>query len=136
MANAIYSKYKEACMKGEANIDLDTGTVKAALVDTGTYTFSDAHEFLSSLTGVVGTAQTIGNTTVGVVAAAVFDGDNVTYTAVSGASAEAIVIYIDTGVAGTSRLVTYLDTGVTGLPVTPNSGDISITWNASGIFKL
>lgn len=123
-------------MKGSANIDIDTGTVKAALVDTGTYTFSDAHEFLSSLTGVVGTAQTIGNTTVGVVAAAVFDGDNVTYTAVSGASAEAIVIYIDTGVAGTSRLVAYLDTGVTGLPVTPNSGDISVTWNASGIFKL
>ena len=88
MANAIYSKYKEACMKGSANIDIDTGTVKAALVDTGTYTFSDAHEFLSSLSGVVGTAQTIGNTTVGVVAAAVFDGDNVTYTAVSGASAD------------------------------------------------
>ena len=136
MANAIYSKYKEACMKGGANIDLDTGTVKAALVDTGTYTFSDAHEFLSSLTGVVGTAQAIATTTVGTVAAAVFDGDNVTYTAVSGASAEAIVIYVDTGVAGTSRLVAYLDTGVTGLPVTPNSGDISITWSASGIFKL
>ena len=48
MANAIYSKYKEACMKGSANIDIDTGTVKAALVDTGTYTFSDAHEFLNS----------------------------------------------------------------------------------------
>jgi len=136
MANAIYSKYKEACMKGSANIDLDTGTVKAALVDTATYTFSDAHEFLSSLTGVVGTAQTVASTTVGVVAAAVFDGDNVTYSAVSGASAEAIVIYIDTGVAGTSRLVAFLDTDVTGLPVTPNSGDISITWSASGIFKL
>ena len=136
MANAIYSKYKEACMKGSANIDIDNGTVKAALVDTGTYTFSDTHEFLSSLSGVVGTAQTIANTTVGTVAAAVFDGDNVTYTAVSGASAEAIVIYIDTGAAATSRLVACLDTGVTGLPVTPNSGDIAITWNASGIFKL
>mgnify|MGYP001268956409 FL=1 len=136
MANAIYSKYKEACMKGSSNIDIDTGTVKAALVDTGTYTFSDTHEFLSSLSGVVGTAQTIANTTVGTVAASVFDGDNVTYTAVSGASAEAIVIYIDTGVAGTSRLVAFIDTGVTGLPVTPNSGDIAITWNASGIFKL
>lgn len=137
MANGIYSKFKEACMKGSANIDLDTGTVKAALVDTGTYSVAiDTHEFLSSLSGVVGTAQTIANTTVGVVAAAVFDGDNVTYTGVTGNSAEAIVIYIDTGVAGTSRLVAYLDTGVTGLPVTPNSGDISITWNASGIFKL
>jgi hypothetical protein len=136
MANAVYSKYKEALLKGSANIDVDVGTVKAALVDTGTYTFSDAHEFLSSLSGVVGTAQTIANTTVGVVAAAVFDGDNVTYSAVSGATAEAIVIYIDTGVAGTSRLVAYIDTGVTGLPVTPNGGDISIAWNASGIFKL
>lgn len=136
MSNAIYSKYKEACMKGSANIDIDTGTVKCALVDTAIYTFSDTHEFLSSLSGVVGTAQTIANTTVGTVAAAVFDGDNVTFTAVSGASVEAIVIYIDTGTAGTSRLVAYLDTGVTGLPVTPNSGDITITWNASGIFKM
>ena len=136
MANAIYSKYKEACMKGSANTDLDGGTVKVALVDTGTYTFSDAHEFLSSLSGVVGTAQTIANTTVGVVAAAVFDGDDVTYPSIAGASAEAIVIYIDTGVAGTSRLVVYLDTGVTNLPVTPNGGDIDITWNASGIFKM
>lgn len=136
MANAIYPKYKEALMKGNANVDLDGGTVKAALVDTGTYTYAEVHEFLSSLSGVVGTAQTIGNTTVGVVAAAVFDGDNVTYTGVTGDSAEALVIYIDTGVAGTSRLVAYLDTDVTGLPVTPNSGDIAVTWNAAGIFKL
>ena len=64
------------------------------------------------------------------------DGDNVTFTAVSGASVEALVIYIDTGNTATSRLVAYIDTGVTGLPVTPNGGDISITWNASGIFQL
>lgn len=133
MANAIYPKWKEAISQSSANSSL-TGTVKVALVDTGTYTYSAAHEFLSSLTGVVGTAQTIGATksyTNGV-----FDGGDVTFTAVSGATAEALVIYIDTGVAGTSRLVAYIDTGVTGLPVTPNGGDISITWNASGIFAL
>lgn len=133
MANAIYPKYKEALLQSSANSSL-TGTVKAALVDTGTYTYSATHEFLSSLTGVVGTAGTIGATksyTNGV-----FDGADVTYTAVSGNTAEAIVIYIDTGVAGTSRLVAYIDTGVTGLPVTPNGGDITITWNASGIFAL
>jgi hypothetical protein len=104
--------------------------VKAALVDTGTYTYSASHQFLSDLTGVVGTAQTINNTTV---TAGVFDGDNVTFSAVSGNTVEAIVTYIDTGVAGTSRLVAYIDTGVTGLPVTPNGGDIAISWNASGI---
>lgn len=133
MANAIYPKYKEAVIQSSANSSL-TGTVKAALVDTGTYTYNASHEFLTSLTGVVGTAQTIGATksyTNGV-----FDGGDVTFTAVSGATVEALVIYIDTGVAGTSRLVAFIDTGVTGLPVTPNGGDITITWNASGIFAL
>jgi hypothetical protein len=98
------------------------------------YTYNAAHEFLTSLTGVVGTAQTIGATksyTNGV-----FDGGDVTFTAVTGNSVEALVLYIDTGTAGTSRLVAYIDTSVTGLPVTPNGGDISITWNASGIFAL
>lgn len=133
MANAIYPIYKAALLGGLSNIDLDGGTVKAALVDTGTYTYSAAHDFLNDLSGVVGTAQTIANTTV---TGGLFDGDNVTFTGVSGATVEALVIYIDTGVAGTSRLVAYIDTGVTGLPVTPNGGDITVTWNASGIFQL
>lgn len=133
MANAIYPKYKEALINGSANTSL-AGTVKVALVDTGTYTYSAAHEFLTSLTGVVGTAQTIGATKT--YTNGVFDGADVTFPAVSGATAEALVIYIDTGTAGTSRLVAYIDTGVTGLPVSPNGGDISITWSASGIFAL
>jgi hypothetical protein len=133
MANAIYPLYKQALLDGDANIDLNDLTVKVALVDTGAYSYSAAHQFLTSLTGVVGTAQTIAATTV---ANGVFDGEDVTYTAVTGNSAEALVIYIDTGVAATSRLVAFIDTGVTGLPVTPNGGDITITWNASGIFQL
>ena len=132
MANAIYPKWKEAISQASANSAL-TGTVKVALVDTGTYTYSAAHEFLSSLSGRVGTDQTIGSKTY---TNGVFDGADVTFSAVSGDSVEALVIYIDTGVAGTSRLVAYIDTGVTGLPVTPNGGDISVTWNASGIFAL
>lgn len=133
MANALYPLWKEALLQGSSDSAL-TGTVKVALVDTGTYTYSASHQFLSSLTGVVGTAQTIGATKT--YTNGVFDGANVTYSAVSGNTAEALVIYIDTGVAGTSRLVAYLDTGVTGLPVTPNGGDISVSWNASGIFAL
>ena len=133
MANAIYPLYKQALLDASSNSDVNDGTVKVALVDTGTYTYSAAHDFLDDLSGVVGTAQTIANTTV---AAGVFDGDNVTFTAVTGATVEALVIYIDTGTPSTSRLVAYIDTGQTGLPVTPNGGDITITWNASGIFAL
>ena len=57
------------------------------------------------------------------------------FPAVTGNPAEAILIYIDTGSAATSRLVAWIDTA-TNLPVTPNGGDISIQWNASGIFQL
>ena len=133
MANLIYPKYKEALIAGSANISLSTGTVRAALVDLGTYTYSATHEFLSSLTGVVGTAQTLGSKTV---TNGLFDAADVSFTGLTGNSAEAIVIYIDTGTAGTSRLVAFFDTGVTGLPVTPNGGDVNIVWNASGIFQL
>jgi hypothetical protein len=133
MANAIYPIYKAALLGGLANIDMDGGTVKAALVDTGTYTYSAAHDFYNDVSGVVGTPQTIANTSV---TGGLFDGDDVTYPAVSGNTVEAIIIYIDTGNAATSRLVAYIDTGVTGLPVTPNGGDISISWHASGIFQL
>lgn len=132
MANAIYPKWKEAIIQASTNSSL-TGTVKAALVDTGTYTYSASHQFYSDLTGVVGTPQTMATKTY---TNGVFDGNDVTYTAVTGNSVEALVIYIDTGTAGTSRLVAYIDTGVTGLPVTPNGGDITVTWNASGIWAL
>lgn len=133
MPNAIYPKYKEALWLQSANSNANTGTVKVALVDTGVYTYSAAHEFLTSLTGVVGTAQTVGSKTF---TDGVFDGADVTYTAVTGNSAEALVFYIDTGTAATSRLVSYIDSGFSGLPVTPNGGDITLSFNASGIFAL
>lgn len=134
MANAIYPKYKELVLGTQTNSSLTGGTVKVALVDTGTYTYSTAHDFYDDVSaGVVGTPQTIGSVTV---TAGVFDGADVTFTALSGSSVEALVIYIDTGVAGTSPLVAYIDSSVTGLPFTPSGGDVSITWNASGIFAL
>ena len=134
MANAIYPKYKETILGAATITNLLSGTVKVALVDTGVYTYNAAHQFVTSLTGVVGTAQTIGATKS--VTNGLFDGGDVTFSAVTGNSVEALVIYVDTGTAGTSPLVAYIDTGVTGLPVTPNGGDIGITWNASGIFQL
>ena len=138
MANAIYPLYKQSLLAGDANSDLDTDTatdgVYAALVDTGTYTYSAAHQFYSSLSGIVGTPQRITSPTV---ANGVFDGANVTFTGVSGVNSEALVFYRHNAGADTTwRLVFFQDTGVTGLPVTPNGGDIGITWDATGIFAL
>lgn len=137
MANAIYPKYKNSLLQGDTNTAL-TGTGSTgfyvALVDTGTYTYNSTHQFYSDISGVVGTDQEIASTTT---VGGLIDGNDVTFTAVSGASVEAFVLYRKNAGANTTwRLVAYIDTSVTGLPVTPNGGDISITWSVSGIVQL
>lgn len=131
MANALYPIGKKAIL--DADIDLLSDTIKVALVDTGTYTYSAAHDFYNDVSGVVGTPGTLASkTTTG----GVFDAADLTFTAVSGSSVEALIIYKDTGNTATSNLIAYIDTAASGLPVTPNGGDITITWNASGIFAI
>lgn len=133
MANALYPKWKEQLLQFTANNNLSAGTVKVAMVSAG-YTYSSANQFYSSVSAsVVGTPQTLTSKTF---TNGVFDAGDVTFTAVSGSQVVSLVIYIDTGTAATSPLVAFIDTGVTNLPVTPNGGDISITWNATGIFAL
>ena len=138
MANKIYPLFKQELMKGTANNLLNSAEgatgVYCALVDTGTYTYSDAHQFYSSLSGIVGTDQEILTKTQ---TNGTFDGTDLTYTSVTGATVEALVLYRKNGGANTTwPLIAYIDTSVTGLPVTPNGGNITITWNASGIFTL
>ena len=141
MANSLYPIWKKALLDdslgGNANLNETGGEgTFALLIDTGTYTYSDAHDFFNDLSGVVGTANgeeiTSPTTTSGV-----FDGANVTFSTVSGNTVEAIVIFRKNAGANTTwYLVAFIDTGVTGLPVTPNGGDITITWNGSGIFEV
>lgn len=141
MANAVYPKCKEKFMNpgtlgttsGTA-VDLIDDTIKIALVDTDIYTYSSAHEFYSSVsTAVVGTPVTMTSKTA---TDGVFDAADVTFTSISGNSIEALVIYKDTGTAATSSLVAYIDFVASGLPVTPNGGNITVSFNASGIFAL
>lgn len=130
MANAIYPKAKEMFLQG--GINMNTGTVKVALIDTGTYTYSASHQYVSDISGVVGTAQVLSTKSF---TNGVFDAADVTFPAVTGNTAEAILIYVDTGSSATSPLILFQDTGVTGLPVTPNGGDINLVFD-NGAFKI
>ena len=135
MANVLYPKFKEALLSQSPSVDLDTDTIKAALVDTGTYTYSASHQYYSSVSSaVVGTPVTLGTKTV---TNGVFDAADSTFSSVSGSTVEAIVLYKDTGSAATSPLIAYIDSA-TNLPVTPNGGDIEVTWDsgANKIFAL
>lgn len=138
MANAVYPIYKQNLLAGTSGYDLDndnsTDGPFCSLIDTGTYTYNAAHDFFNDLSGIVGTDQRITTPTV---TNGTLDGGDLTYTSVSGNSVEALVIYRHNSGANTTwPLVLYEDTGVTGLPVTPNGGNITVTWNASGIFTI
>lgn len=135
MANAIYPKYKEALISGSSNISLSTNDVKVIIVDTSDYTYNSAHDFLDDIAGAAIVA-TSANLTGKSVTNGVFDSNDAVFTAVTGDSVEAIILYIDTGSSATSRLVAYIDTSITNFPITPNGGDINIVVNASGWFAL
>ena len=133
MANAIYPKAKEAFLNGE--IDLTDNTIKVALVDTGTYTYSTAHDFYNDVSGVLGTPVALASKTV---TSGVFDAADCTFSTPSaGTTIEALIIYKDKGNTATSNLIAYIDTG-TGLPFTSNGADIDIVWDSGSnkIFAL
>lgn len=133
MANALFTPAKVSFLT--AGFSLSSSNIKAVLVDHGTDTpVPSTDQYLSDIgAGArIGTSSNLGSkTTTG----GVFDAADTTISAVSGASVESIVTYVDSGSAASSNLVVYQDTG-TNLPVTPNGGDITISWNASGIFAL
>ena len=138
MANKIYPLWAAELMKGTAGYDLDgTGAtgVWCALIDTGTVTYNAAHDFYDDIAaGVVGTPVEI---TTNTMAAGVFDGDDCVYTALTGNSVEALILYRkNAGANSTWPLVAYIDTGITGVPFTPSGGNVTIAWNASGIFTF
>ncbi|WP_042890527.1 hypothetical protein [Acinetobacter junii] len=135
MANTLYDFCRQRFL--EAQINWMTDTIKVILVDTGAYTPQTAvHQYLADIpisARIAGPVTLTSKSTAGGAA----DAADCTFTSVSGASIEAIVIYSDSGTEATSPLIAFIDTA-TGLPITPNGGDIIVTWDngANKIFKV
>lgn len=132
MSNVLYPKGAQKILGKQ--IDFLNDAIKAAIVPSG-YTFSTAHEFLSDLGSLVGTAQSLTNK---VITGGVFDADDVAFGAIApGPTLKAVVLFIDTGSPTTSSLIAYLDE-VTGFPMVANGGAVSAQWSdgASKILAL
>jgi len=139
MADVIFNNFKKLIMSG--GIDLDTDTIKVALV-TSTYApDQDLHTMFSDVTNeVTGTGYTAGGATLGSVTVTadntdnegVFDAADTSWTTAT-ITARAAVIYKDTGVAGTSALIAYVDFLADKIST---AGTFTIAWNAEGILNL
>ena len=135
MADAMYVKGVEGIMDG--SIDLDSDDIRVILVDGDDYTPNLAtHEFLSSVASGARVA-TSGALQSKSVTGGVFDADDIVIESVTGDEVEYILIYQHTGNDNTARLI-YLNDSATGLPLTPNGGDVTVSWDdgASKIFKF
>jgi hypothetical protein len=130
MASAVYPKALEAFLK--ADIDLDTVAVNAVLLDLATYTYNAAHDFYDDLTGVVGSES--GDLASKTMTNGVFDAADITFSSVTGVEVGAVAVFVDRGgVASADNLLSYNEFTSA---VTPNGGDITVQWNASGIFSI
>lgn len=133
MASAIYPKAKEAFLGGD--IALDSDDIRVVLVDSADYTYSAAHDFLDDV--AAGARVAVSGALAGkTITNGTFDANDVTITGVSGDQLEAVVIYQHTGSDATARLIAYVDTFASGVPLTPDGGNVVVTWAAGGIFSL
>ena len=140
MANFLYGNFKQSLLSQSPSVDLDTDTIKVALVSNAytpnTNAGTSGDQYYSSVSGVIGTPATLASKTV---TGGVFDAADVTFTSVtSTATVQKLVLYKDTGTASNSPLIAVIDSATSGLPVTPNGGDITISWDngANKIFAL
>ena len=144
MANSGFASYRNGVLKNTANTgDFDpTGvTIKAMFVDHADDTpVAATDDFIDDIASAarvpaLASCPTLGSKTGGTVATGVFDAADTVFTALTGDQSESLILIRDSGTESTSALIAFWDTA-TGLPLTPNGGDVTVVWNASGIYSF
>lgn len=142
MANSLFTAFRNGILGSHATrVDLDADTIKAMFVDHADDTPVIAtDDFIDDILSAgrvpaIASCPTLGTITIGTVGAGVFDAADTTFTSLSGDQVESLILFKDTGVESTSNLIAFWDTA-TGLPLTPNGGNVTVTWSASGILQV
>lgn len=144
MANALFTAYRNNILGDGTftNVQLDADTIQAFFVDHADdtpvpATDQDVADIASAAqVPAFASAPTLTTKTIGTVAAGVFDADDLVFTSLTGDQVESLVIFKDTGTDTTSILIAFFDTFSSGMPLTPNGGNVTVQWNASGIFQV
>ena len=148
MAVGIHDNFRNAQLGVPANttltVDFDADDIDCALLDADD---SGAITVATENYGQVDTADVVADRadsadvplttkTIGSVATGVFDADSVTFGSITGDAADYLTLYKYDATPANATLIATWDSDITGLAVTPNGGDITVTWNASGIIRI
>jgi len=133
MASVPYPLARQALALADIAGGLDGVTLKAVLIDTADYTYAATDQYLSDVAAAARVATSAALTGVAVDTDGVLDADDCSFSAVTGDSCEAVIVYEDSGAEATSHLISYNELSAA---ITPDGSDILVSWNASGICKL
>jgi len=139
LADVVFNSFKAKIM---SEIDLDTDTIKCALMTTAYTPNQDTHIFWDDVSAneASGTNYTAGGSTMAGTNITtdtsnnegVYDASDVTWTSAT-VSAQYAVLYKSTGTASTSPLVCCFDFGS---EKTSSGGNFVIQWHDDGIINL
>ena len=147
MATIIHNNFRNAQLGVPANstttVDFDADDIDVSLLDE---TDSGAIVVTTENYGEVDTATVVADRadaaavplttkTIGSVGVGIFDADDVTFATITGDAADYLVLYKYDATPANATLIATWDSATTGLPVTPNGGDITVTWGA-GIIQI
>jgi hypothetical protein len=141
MANLVYNAYKSRVLGTGTPIDLDSDTIKIALL-TSSYTPTAEHDFFDDCSAYEVAASgtySAGGATLSVTITqddtddeGVFDATDVSFTSAT-ITARYAVIYKSTGTAATSPLVCLIDFGSN---QSSSAGTFTITFASEGILNI
>jgi hypothetical protein len=141
MASKIYGSFFTKALNKE--VDWDTDTIKVALLSSAYTPNQDTHDYFDDVVAneVSGTGYTAGGATLAsktitydsATNVTVLDAADVTWSS-STITARYAVVYSDAGATNAQKvLLGYVDFGS---DQSSTSGNFTITWDATGIFRL
>jgi len=136
MANFLTNAYRNLSVQGSGP-DLNADTLKGIFVDNADDTAAVTDDFIDDILSAarvpaIGSAPTIGSKTFGSVAVGVFDCADLLFSALTGDPSEQFIIFDDTpGTEATKNLFASWD-----VTVTPNGGNVTVVFNASGAWTF
>ena len=138
MATVVHTDWLNGMLGNPTHsaIDFDADNIDASLLDqtdSGAITAGTVdYDEVNGATVVATTNVSVSSISGGIVTLT----GAITFTSVTGDAADYLTVWKNSGSAATSPLAITWDSASTGLPVTPNGGDINVTWASNQLVTL
>jgi hypothetical protein len=135
VANALYPLGAKGILDGTFG-NMVSADLRFMLVDTGVETYNAADQFVSNITSPVARmAASLASKTTNVPTNGTLDAADPTINSVTGATVEAVVLYLFNASDAAAPLLAWIDSSPT-IAFTPNGSNVTLQLDANGIFSI